>query len=79
MVTAYDAATASLVNTSSVDMVLVGDSLGMVMLGRSGTQSVTLEEMTHHCAAVRCHGNWICRVFVRLTLNDRCVPEPIDR
>ncbi len=52
MLTAYDYPTAQLVDRCGLDMVLVGDSLGMVMLGRDDTLSVTIEEMIHHSAAV---------------------------
>ena len=52
MVTCYDAAFARLVDESSIDMVLVGDSLGNVMLGHGDTIPVTLDDMIHHCAAV---------------------------
>ena len=52
MVTAYDASSARIVDRAGVDMVLVGDSLGMVMLGREDTVSVTLDEMIHHSRAV---------------------------
>ena len=52
MVTAYDYSTARLVDGSGIDSILVGDSLGMVMLGYEDTVSVTMEDMIHHCAAV---------------------------
>ncbi|MEM3390281.1 MAG: 3-methyl-2-oxobutanoate hydroxymethyltransferase, partial [Thermoproteota archaeon] len=52
MVTAYDYATAVWVDKSGIDMVLVGDSLAMVMLGHDDTLSVTMEEMLHHTKAV---------------------------
>jgi 3-methyl-2-oxobutanoate hydroxymethyltransferase len=52
MVTAYDYATAVWVDRSGIDMVLVGDSLAMVMLGHEDTLSVTMEEMLHHTNAV---------------------------
>jgi 3-methyl-2-oxobutanoate hydroxymethyltransferase len=51
--TAYDYASARLVDESGIDMVLVGDSLGMVMLGYDNTLPVTVEEMLHHTRAVR--------------------------
>ena len=51
--TAYDYASARLVDAAGVDMVLVGDSLGMVMLGYENTLPVTVEEMLHHTRAVR--------------------------
>jgi len=51
--TAYDYASARLVDEAGVDMVLVGDSLGMVMLGYENTLPVTVEEMLHHTRAVR--------------------------
>lgn len=52
MLTAYDYTFARLVNNAGVDMILVGDSLGMVMLGYKDTLPVTLEEMLHHTRAV---------------------------
>jgi len=51
--TAYDYPSARLVDEAGIDMVLVGDSLGMVVLGREDTMSVTMEEMLHHTRAVR--------------------------
>ena len=52
MVTAYDFTMARLVDEAGVDMVLVGDSLGMVVQGLSTTTPVTLDEMAYHCRAV---------------------------
>lgn len=52
MITAYDFTAAILVDQTDTDIILVGDSLGMVMLGYSGTTQVTLDEMLHHCKAV---------------------------
>jgi 3-methyl-2-oxobutanoate hydroxymethyltransferase len=51
--TAYDYATARLVDEAGVDMVLVGDSLGMVVLGYENTMPVSMEEMLHHTKAAR--------------------------
>jgi len=52
MVTAYDFTAASLIDQTDVDMILVGDSLGMVMLGYESTVAVTMDEMIHHAKAV---------------------------
>lgn len=52
MLTAYDYTTAKLLDESGVDSILVGDSLGMVVLGYDDTLSVTMEDMIHHSSAV---------------------------
>jgi 3-methyl-2-oxobutanoate hydroxymethyltransferase len=52
MLTAYDYVTAKMVDESGVPLILVGDSLGMVMLGYESTIPVTMEEMIHHTKAV---------------------------
>src|SRR5213596_4342949 len=49
--TAYDYPTARLLDEAGVDVILVGDSLGMVVLGRENTLSVTIDEMVHHTKA----------------------------
>jgi len=52
MVTAYDAPTARIVDAAGVDMILVGDSVAMVVLGYEDTLQVTVDDIAHHTAAV---------------------------
>lgn len=52
MITAYDAPSARAVEAAGADMILVGDSVAMVVLGYDDTLQVTIDDMTHHVAAV---------------------------
>ena len=52
MVTAYDAPSARAVDAAGVDMILVGDSVAMVVLGYDDTLQVTIDDMVHHVGAV---------------------------
>lgn len=52
-VTAYDALTASFAEKAGVDMILVGDSMGMIVYGLDGTVPVTMDQCIDHCKAVR--------------------------
>ena len=53
MVTAYDYPSAKQAEAAQIDMILVGDSLGMTVLGYDNTVQVTVEDMIHHAKAVR--------------------------
>ncbi|NLI89823.1 MAG: 3-methyl-2-oxobutanoate hydroxymethyltransferase [Epulopiscium sp.] len=52
MLTAYDYSTAKLLDRAGINSILVGDSLGMVMLGYEDTLQVTVDDIIHHCKAV---------------------------
>src|ERR1700738_4035031 len=52
MVTAYDAPTARVADAAEVDLILVGDSVAMVVLGYDDTLQVTIDDMAHHVGAV---------------------------
>ena len=52
MLTAYDYSVAKLIDAAGIDVILVGDSLGMTMLGYEDTLPVTMEDMIHHTACV---------------------------
>src|SRR2546427_11899420 len=53
MLTAYDASFARLLDRAGTDVLLVGDSLGMVVQGHDPTLPVTMQQMVYHCAAVK--------------------------
>jgi 3-methyl-2-oxobutanoate hydroxymethyltransferase len=53
MVTAYDALSAEILDEAGIPVLLVGDSLGMVVMGHTSTVPVTLDDILHHTAAVR--------------------------
>jgi len=53
MLTAYDAGLARMLDSAGIDMILVGDTLGMVLLGYESTVPVTMAEMLHHARAVK--------------------------
>ncbi len=59
--TAYDASFAKLFDEQGVDVLLIGDSLGMVLQGEDSTLPVTIEQMAYH---TRCVGNGVQRAFV---------------
>ncbi len=65
MLTAYDYPTARILNDAGVDIILVGDSLGMVVLGYEDTRSVTMADMRHHTRAVA-RGNATCLLVADL-------------
>jgi len=52
MLTSYDYSTAAMVDAAGIDMILVGDSVGMAILGYENTLAVTMDEMIHHTKAV---------------------------
>ena len=66
VLTAWDAISSSMVEAAGADVVLVGDSLGMVVLGHTTTLPVTLDQMLHHTQAV-------CRGFKRPIKNQPLV------
>jgi 3-methyl-2-oxobutanoate hydroxymethyltransferase len=73
VLTAYDYPMARLLDESGIDVILVGDSLGMVVLGFPDTTSVTLEQMVHHCAAV-CRGARQALVVADLPIGSYATP-----
>lgn len=60
MLTAYDYFTAKLIDEAGVEMILVGDSLGMVMLGYDDTLSVTMEDMLSYICKIKRENQFVC-------------------
>ena len=74
VLTAYDYPTARMLDDAGVDLLLVGDSLGMVVLGMPDTTSVTMEMMVHHTTAV-CRGVTRAPVIADLPFASYLTPE----
>ena len=75
MITAYDYTSGLLCDKAGADILLVGDSVGMVVLGMETTVAVTMEDMLHHAKAV-CFSLW---KIPRLFGHDLAAPAPIKR
>ncbi len=75
-ITAYDATFARLCDEAGVDVVLVGDSLGMVIQGQSNTLAVTLDQMLYH---TRCVARGLARAFLVMDLPFPSVPVSRER
>jgi len=76
MLTAYDYSTAKLMDQSGINGILVGDSLGMVMLGYENTLPVTMEDMIHHTRAVTRGAKEICRLcHIKFQLKRPCITQ----
>ena len=69
--TAYDFPFARLVDEAGIDIVLVGDSVGMVCLGYESTLPVTMRQMLHHVKAVSRAVKWLKHNWTGKTLNHR--------
>jgi 3-methyl-2-oxobutanoate hydroxymethyltransferase len=78
MLTAYDASFAAQLETAGVDVALVGDSLGMVVQGRSSTLPVTVDDVVYHTAAVARGLSATLLVADLPFMSDRDVPHALD-
>ena len=74
MLTSYDASFSSVIDECSVDVILVGDSLGMVIQGHASTLPVTIDEMVYHTACVA-RGVKSCMVLADLPFGSYSTPE----
>ncbi|MEZ2419482.1 3-methyl-2-oxobutanoate hydroxymethyltransferase [Luteibacter sp. RCC_6_2] len=78
MLTAYDASFAAQLESAGVDVALVGDSLGMVVQGRSSTLPVTVDEMVYHTAAVARGLSSTLLVADLPFMSDRDIPSAME-
>ena len=74
VLTAYDASFTNVMNEAGVEMILVGDSLGMVIQGQDSTLPVTIEDMCYHTAAVK-RGNTNAFIFSDMSFMSYSKPE----
>src|SRR5690606_5150389 len=74
MLTAYDASFAALMDRAGVEMILVGDSLGMVCQGQSSTLPVTIDEVAYHMASVA-RGNETAFLAADMPFGSYATPE----
>ncbi len=79
MLTAYDYPVASVLDKIGIDTILVGDSLGMVVLGYESTVPVTMDEMIHHCGAVKRGINYAFLIGDMPFLSYQISPEEAKR
>ena len=77
-VTAYDASFTSLLEQAGVDIVLVGDSLGMVIQGHDSTLPVTMDDMIYHAACVARAGKTALRIVDMPFMSYATVPQALD-
>jgi 3-methyl-2-oxobutanoate hydroxymethyltransferase len=77
-VTAYDASFTSLLEQAGVDIVLVGDSLGMVIQGHDSTLPVTMDDMLYHSACVARAGKSALRIVDMPFMSYATVPQALD-
>jgi 3-methyl-2-oxobutanoate hydroxymethyltransferase len=77
-VTAYDASFTSLLEQAGVDIVLVGDSLGMVIQGHESTLPVTMDDMIYHSACVARAGKMALRIVDMPFMSYATVPQALD-
>lgn len=82
MITAHDFPSSRAADESGMDMVLVGDSLGMVAMGLENTTEVIMEEMLLHCRSVARgakHAFLVCYPSARTNSNWRLIDKRTDR
>jgi len=74
--TAYDASMAKLIDSAGVDIILIGDSLGMVIQGSENTRSVSMNDMLYHSAIVAkaCNQSLVSQICLFIVMIIRKLP-----